>query len=292
MRKLSIIGGGRVGKTLGHLWALERVFEIGDVLTRRSDSAHAAAAFIGAGRPRTDWRQLAAAEVFMIAVPDDAIGECADRLSNHGIVAPGAIAFHVSGSRSSAALRVLRDSGARVASLHPVKSFADPARAIASFSGTYCALEGDADACAVLRSAVARCGGRCFAIDPDQKLVYHAGTVFASNYVVSLCEVAFRCFERAGMTREQASAVALPLLRGTIDNVAGLGAADALTGPIARGDDNLVGEQLRTLLASDAAVGELYARLGRYAVELAVQRAQADRDALALIDAELGRVLE
>lgn len=276
MPQLTVVGAGRVGKALCRLWREQRVFTIGDVLNRRPGSARAAVSFIGAGRPVEDWSKLGAADVLMLSVPDDAIAACVEKLKNSKAVAPGAIVFHCSGSAPSSVLAPLESTGARIASMHPVKSFADPAEAAESFEGTHCALEGDFAACALLEAAIERCGGRAFNIDTAYKLTYHAGTVFASNYLVGLMEVALACFERAGVDRERARSIALPLALGTLGNVGRLGTADALTGPIARGDSALVGEQLRALEEWDEEIGRLYANLGRYALELSARQGSAD----------------
>jgi predicted short-subunit dehydrogenase-like oxidoreductase (DUF2520 family) len=291
MLTLSVIGCGKVGKTLGRVWSDARVFDIGDVLNRRPDSARAATDFIGAGRPVAAWTELGRADVFMLSVPDDAIGPCAQRLAQQKTVAPGAIVFHCSGAKASGLLAELRTVGAEVASLHPVKSFADPRRAAETFPGTVCALEGDSRACAVLDEAIGRAGGRCLRVGADRKLVYHAGTVFVSNYLVSLLEVGVRCFVEAGMTRKQALSIALPLARGTLENVAALDTVDALTGPIARGDSGLVGDQLAALLDRYPDIGELYAMLGHYALELSRRRTSADPAALDKIEQAFARRL-
>src|SRR5690606_13610867 len=129
MPQLAVIGAGRVGKALCRVWRQQSVFTIGDVLNRRAGSARAATSFIGAGRPIDDWAQLRRADVLMLSVPDDAITACVDKLKNSKAVGPGTIVFHCSGSKPSSLLAPLEASGARVASVHPVKSFADPALA-------------------------------------------------------------------------------------------------------------------------------------------------------------------
>lgn len=288
--KLSVIGAGKVGKTLCRLWSHVGVFEIGDVLNRRPEHARIAADFIGAGKPVATWADLGKADLFMIAVPDDAIAACAERLAEAGLVGPGVIAFHCSGSKSSSVLAAAKAAGADVASLHPVKTFADPRRAAETFAGTYCALEGDPRARAVLQEAVERGGGRCFGIDAEQKLIYHAATVFLSNYVVALLEVGLTCFEKAGMTREDAVRIGLPLVRETVENVASLGTLQALTGPIARGDSRLVAEQLRALLDWNPEIGRLYAGLGLRAVEIAKRRRSAEAGLLDAIEDALARL--
>jgi len=290
MLTLSVIGAGRVGRTLCRLWRQNEVFAIGDVRNRSAESTQAAAEFIGAGRPIDDWARLARADLYMLSVPDDAIEDCVERLRAAVVVPRGAIVFHCSGSKSSAVLGPLAEDGARIASMHPVKSFADPGLAVETFDGTECALEGDAEACAVLESAIERCGGHVFRVDAGQKLVYHAATVFASNYVVALMEVALRCFERAGIGRDRALPIALPLVRGTIDNIGCLGTVDALTGPIARGDSALVGAQLRALADWDGHVAALYAFLGSYALDLSRRQGSADSASLERIAERLDAV--
>lgn len=223
----------------------------------------------------------------MLSVPDDAITACVDKLKNSKAVGPGTIVFHCSGSKPSSLLAPLEASGARVASVHPVKSFADPALAAETFAGTQCGIEGDAEACALLAAAIARSGGRAFRIDTAHKLEYHAATVFASNYLVSLIEVALRCFELGGVDRDRGLSIALPLAAGTLDNVGRLGTTAALTGPIARGDAALVAEQLKALSEQDEQIGALYARLGRYALELSARQGGADPAALERISALL-----
>src|SRR5262245_22186703 len=132
-KTLNIIGSGRVGRACARMWAQTRVFEIGDVLTRLLRSAAEAVEFIGAGHAVGDLGEMRAADVWMIATRDDAIATSSTTLAASGKVAPGAIVFHVSGATPSAALRAVAEQGALVASVHPIKTFSDPERAVQSF---------------------------------------------------------------------------------------------------------------------------------------------------------------
>jgi predicted short-subunit dehydrogenase-like oxidoreductase (DUF2520 family) len=60
-----------------------------------------------------------------------------------------------------------------------------------------------------------------------------------------------------------------PLVRGTVDNVMRLGPSQALTGPIARGESGVVELQAKAVAQRDALLGEIYARLGLAAVDIA-----------------------
>ena len=284
MKRLAVIGGGNVGRTLACLWHRHGVFDIDVVKTRSSGTARRAVQFVGAGRPAARWDEVADADVYMIAVPDDAIEECARRLAARGVELRGRTVFHCSGSKSSDVLAAVGRCGADIASVHPVKSFADPRLAAETFNGTYCAIEGDPAAGALLQRAFETIGGHCFAVDSAGKMLYHAGTVFVSNYFVALLEIGIRCFEKAGVRRDEAGRVVRPLVRGTLDNIDALGTIHALTGPVARGDSGLVVEQLQRLAERDMEAAALYASLGSVAVELARDRGAADESRLAEIE--------
>jgi len=142
-------------------------------------------------------------------------------------------------------------------------------------------LEGDPEALPLLRDAFTAIGAQVFPIEGEQKGVYHAGTVFAANYLVALLEVSRRCLERAGVPEEQALAALGPLVRGAVDNVFARGTTLALSGPIARGDDGVVARQIGALAAWDPDIAALYRRLGRVTTELSQRRGIASAEALA-----------
>jgi predicted short-subunit dehydrogenase-like oxidoreductase (DUF2520 family) len=205
-------------------------------------------------------------------------------LCEAGLAGDGVIVFHCSAALPSEVLAPARQQGAAIGSMHPVKSFADPATAAKSFPGTFCALEGDAAACEVLADALHRCGAKTFAVDPAQKTIYHAATVFVCNYFVALMEAGLRCFRQAGIPRETAMEVMRPIVAGTVQNFFGLGPERALTGPIARGERSVVAAECEALGRWDESIQQLYRSLGRVAVELAAAAHSADPQALAAID--------
>jgi predicted short-subunit dehydrogenase-like oxidoreductase (DUF2520 family) len=288
MLRLNAIGCGNVGRTLCRLWHRKGIFEIGRILNRSADSASRACAFIGNGRPASGAAELGRADLYMIAAPDDAIEDCARQLALSAPIDNHTVVFHCSGSKSSRSLAAVQALGARTASIHPLKSFADPEHSVDTFAGTHCALEGDVDACRVLEQALGACGASCFRIESRHKMIYHAANVFASNYLVALLDAAFRCYEQAGVPAPRAMEIVQPLIEGTLQNVSRLGTVQALTGPVARGDAQLVEDQLRELSAWDRDLGTLYTQLGRHAVGLARRRHHAPSPALDRIAERLG----
>jgi predicted short-subunit dehydrogenase-like oxidoreductase (DUF2520 family) len=271
---LNIVGAGHVGRALGRVFAARGVFAVQDVLTRSGPTAQAAVAFIGAGRALDDMAALRPAQAWMLAVSDDRIGELAAALARTCAV-NGAVVFHCSGAKASDELAPLRDAGAFVASVHPVRSFADPDGVAAAFDGTFCGVEGDAPALALLTPAFEAAGARIVPIDAAAKTVYHAASVFASNYLVTVLDAALRAYQAAGIPEPVARELAQPLASETLANVLRLGARRALSGPIARGDSLTVARQQAAVDAWDEATGRLYAALADATWDLA-RRPQCD----------------
>jgi predicted short-subunit dehydrogenase-like oxidoreductase (DUF2520 family) len=262
---LNIVGAGHVGRVLGRLFAARGVFDVQDVLTRSPASAQDAVAFIGAGRAVHEVPALRPARVWMLAVGDDQIEQVCAQLAQAGLLA-GAVVFHCSGAKSSAALRA---DGAATASVHPVRSFADPQAVADAFDGTCCGIEGDGDALALLTPAFEAIGARLVPIDAAAKTVYHAASVFASNYLTTVMDAALRAYQAAGISPDVARALAAPLATETLANILRLGPEAALSGPIARGDMATVARQQQAVTGWDPATGQLYEALAEATVDLA-----------------------
>ena len=284
MATLNIIGAGKLGRTLGRLWTRARVFAVQDVLAAHAESAAAAVEFIGAGTAAPALAAMRAAGAWMLAPPDGSIVACCDALAQSGLLKPGDIVFHCSGALPSGELAAACRCGAKIASVHPLKSFAEPAVAAQTFAGTCCAAEGDAAAVALLRPAFERIGATVTTIDPAGKALYHAASVIVCNYLTALLETGLRCYERAGFARADAQRMMEPLVREGLDQAFKLGTVRALTGPIPRGDHAVIERELDALDAWDPRIAAIYRQLGAVAVELARAQGKAHPDALAAIE--------
>lgn len=257
---MNLVGAGHVGSTLGRLFAATGAFTVQDVLTRSPGSALDAVAFIGAGRACDEMAQMRPARVWMLAVGDDAIAPaCAAVASSQPLA--GSIVFHCSGAKASTELAAARAAGAFVASVHPVRSFADPEAVADAFAGTWCGVEGDPEALAVLEPAFTTIGARLVRIDPAAKTVYHAAAVFASNYLVTVLDAALRAYAAAGVPESVARELARPLASEALANVFRIGPEAALSGPVARGDFATVARQQDAVTRWDPATGRLYEAL-------------------------------
>lgn len=270
MRTLNLIGAGRAGQTLARLWSTHGLLQPRAVVCRSLERARAAVDFIGAGQPLAGLEQLPAADLWLIATPDDQIAMAAEQLASNN--ARGNIAFHLSGSLTAAALAPLRACGMALASTHPIKSFANPALACEQFAGSACGVEGDAVALAQLEPLLQAIGASILHIDPAHKTLYHAGSAIACNFLVTLVEAGVQCLAAAGIPHQAATTALLPLLQGTLDNIGALGTTAALTGPIVRGDSGTVAKHLAAIRADQPDLAELYTCMGRQTLRLAAAR--------------------
>jgi predicted short-subunit dehydrogenase-like oxidoreductase (DUF2520 family) len=269
--ELSIIGAGRTGRTLG-LLARRAGYAIGPVVCRSLAHAREAAAFIGAGRPGTE---PLGAELTLIAAPDGEIPGLVRSLR----IPRGGVAAHTCASLEAGALRPLKPAGA----IHPLRSFADPARAAELFPGTACAIDGDPEAVKRLEEFARAIGGEPLRVRTGRKALYHAGAVFASNYLVAILDAALRLFEEAGVPRGAAAPALAKLAEGTLANVESAGIPAALTGPVERGDVDTVRRHVEALAAGAPELAEAYGALGRRAIEVALAKGTIGR-------AEAGRL--
>lgn len=176
------------------------------------------------------------AGVVLLCVPDAAIAEAAAAIS------PGSLVGHCSGATT---LEVL--SGHRAFSLHPLMTV--PAQGDPTFTGVACAVAGDPIA-AVLAE---RLGMRPINIADEDRAAYHAAAAMASNFLVTLENAAEQLGATAGLSRQDL----LPLVRATVENWARLG-PEALTGPLARGDEATIDKHRQALAERAAELLPLY----------------------------------
>ena len=264
---LSCIGAGRVGKTLCYL--LSKQLRIGQIINPSIASGRKAVDFIGSGEATTI-NALKKADIWLIATPDKDIEWAAKQLLAADVLQPDNIVFHCSGLLPSSILHN-QSEGLNVASVHPIHSFADPQLSIDSFSGTYCAIEGSEKAVDRLTKLFSFLGALPFAINSQHKDLYHAATVMACNYLVSLLHISDQMMHKAGVDEAQTSRPLEPLIRQTMENYLSLGGKQALTGPIARGDVQTVEKHLMALdKQPDSGIWkQLYTALGQATLPLA-----------------------
>lgn len=264
---LNVLGAGKLGTTIAFLLQQQHLVRVAGICNSSLASARNAASFIGVGTPVACIAELPAADITLIATPDDRIESCCQALVQESNLKQGSIVLHCSGALSSDVLSVAQAAHCAIASVHPLMSFASPQTAVERYRGVFCAMEGDVAALACLRPLFEAIGSTTFEISKENKTLYHAGSVFASNYLVALARLAQRCFGLAGIEDGVAKQLLVGLMTGTLANVQGSRCLkNALTGPIQRGDLNTVARHLDALQGSD--LENIYAHLGQLTLEL------------------------
>ncbi|MEO6628974.1 MAG: DUF2520 domain-containing protein [Aquihabitans sp.] len=231
--RVRIIGPGRAGRSLASAlasagWAVAP-------LVGRGDETHTAANGV---------------DLLVVATPDTAIASVAAKVEPD----PRTVVAHLAGSLG---LEVLAPHQ-RVAALHPLVSLPDAeVGATRLATGAWFAVAGDP----IVQRVAADLNGRCFEVADQDRAAYHAAAAIASNHLVALLGQVERIAGAIGVPVE----AYLDLARDTLDNVSAMGAAAALTGPVARGDWDTV---VRHLAALDPSEHDAYLALAAAARRL------------------------
>ena len=261
-----IIGAGKVGHTLA-LLLQQQGWQLAAVVSR---SGRALWADCCGGRMVPCIADLPRADVLIISTPDDAIAAAAQEAAALPWLHGGVLALHLSGAKSAAALDALAARGVRTGSLHPVFAFADVAAAVRTLPGRLCALETpDAAALAGLREVAAALGLRAFEMPSEQKARYHAALSAASNFSVALAAYAQNLLQPLALPEALSRELVVNLMRQSVNNVAAMPPAAALTGPMVRGDEGTVAAHLAALSAAER---EAYSAWARQTLALAAER--------------------
>ncbi|HEU4800569.1 MAG TPA: Rossmann-like and DUF2520 domain-containing protein [Gemmatimonadales bacterium] len=259
------MGAGRMGAGIGV--ALEQAGRDVTLLARTQRAAVGPLAVIA---PEAAWAEpLARADTLIIATPDDAIASVAERLSGFRLQGHSVV-LHLSGLLDHHSLDALSDASAGLGSLHPLMAVPDPLRGPELLRGAWAAVEGSGPAAIERAGELARAVGmEPVQLPPGAKPAYHAAATIASNYTVTLYDMAVRTAIAAGIAPDAASVMYLPLVKGTVANLGNVAPAAALTGAIRRGDAESVRSHLAAL--GDGLEAECYRVLGLATLELAVR---------------------
>jgi len=261
--KIAIVGPGRLGAALA-LALCGAGYRVAEIICHKSPLAKVKtlARKIRARVPAFESARLDA-DLIWLCVPDRAISSVARALAKR-YSWKTKIVFHSSGALASDELNPLRREGAAVASVHPLMTFV--AGTAPSLEGVPFAIEGDARAVAQARKIARRLGAQPFAIRRQDKAIYHAWGAFASPLLIALLATAEEVGRAAGLSPVEAKKKILPIVRQTIANYAALGPAGALSGPLTRGDVEVVTRHIKALKKMPAAL-LTYLSLSRAGVE-------------------------
>ncbi len=178
-------------------------------------------------------------DIIFLTVPDAII---ADVFAQITPVAKNKIIFHCSGALASSSIE--ENMNINLGSFHPLQTFA---RYNTSFKNIYIAIDGNKKVQNLAKSLANMLGAQTIAIPSQDRALYHAAACIASNHLVTLLAVVEQIFTNWSDDKDAAKNIFLPLVQASIKNFSQLESKNALTGPIARGDNITIKKHLAVL---------------------------------------------
>lgn len=263
---VGVVGAGRVGTALGA--ALDRV----------GHRVVAAAAVSERSRERVAERLpgvavaapqdvVAAADLVLLTVPDDALPSLAAGFVGAGVPVAGKLIVHTSGRYGTAVLDPLTRGGALPLALHPVMTFTGRPDDVDRLTGISFGVTAPEPLRPVAEALVLEMGGEPVWITEEHRPLYHAALAGGANHLVTLVVEAMDLLGAAGVA--EPGRMLGPLLGASLDNALRLG-IDGLTGPVARGDAGTVADHVAELARVSPESRRAYVALARLTADRAL----------------------
>ncbi len=243
--KIGFIGAGKVGTSLGKLLS-ENGASISGYFSKSIASATESADFTNSAVFETLEAIVKISDALVLTVPDAAIAGVYQQLCEFSL--ENKILIHCSGAL--AASEVFADAsahGAKGISIHPLFPVSSKFSCWQELKDGFFCLEGEETAVAYFESLLREMGAKTKLISSEDKVRYHAACVFSSNLMCGLIRQGLELMVGCGFTEDEALTALSPLINSNIAHVLNVGPAQALTGPIARGDSETVRKHLAVL---------------------------------------------
>ncbi len=266
---VALIGAGRVGRAVGRA-LVAHGHTITGVTAGSLEGARRAAADLNAPGTTIE-AAVREVDLVVIAVPDDVLAQVVERVGTE--IGVDTTVIHTSG-RSGAA--VLAPCGSRVAAIHPARPIAGETD---SLGGVRFGVTCSDDFWPSAVWLVEQLGGTAVRIAEQDRALYHAALVIASNFVVGLAGDAIDLVK---------SEIVVPLLRAALDNIEAFGPDAALTGPVVRGDAGTIRAHLEAIDASAPELRDAYVANSRRLLARALAAGRIDEVAATAIREALG----
>lgn len=278
--EVGIVGAGRVARALVRALVDAPTGDapprLAGLWARRKGAARAL------GAEPLDFDQVLTCDLVILAVRDDAIGPLSDRAARYELE-PAQVFAHCSGALGVEAFARLRRREPRLAVFHPLRSLTGHGER--PLEGARCVLHGDGEARGTLEGFARAIGVRAIWVPALESSAYHAAAALASNGITALLDVAARMLADASggsLGMPEALELAASAARALDPGGPSPRPEDALTGPVARGEVDVVEEHLAAL-AGDPDLTVLYVAIMRRALDLARRAGLAPERAAAIL---------
>ena len=230
MIKISIIGAGNVAQHLIKIITATPLLDLVQVVVRNQDAVKH---LVDYTKICSDYNTIAPADLYIIAVSDDAISTVALNLPFEN-----RLVVHTSGSAS---LQVLNEKNRRGV-FYPLQTFSK--NKPVNFKVIPIGLEAENDHdYALLQKVAALLSDKVYIIDSNQRKALHVSAVFVCNFVNHMYKIANDICVENSIPFE----ILLPLISETAYKIETLLPADAQTGPAKRGDVDTINAHIQFL---------------------------------------------
>lgn len=224
----------------------------------------------------------------IFAVSDDKIEETAEKISLFNLDFRDKMFIHLSGSKTSESLKVLSNLNAKTASFHVVQTF--PNFQLFPIKNCPCAIETDDDEFyEILKSFARKFELRVFRVSKENKIFYHLSAVIISNLLCSLIRCSRMSFAKSKIDEISFENLYRALALKSFENIFAIGEAEALSGPIERGDIATIKKHLSVLM-QDLDLKRAYTALSLIALDIAKEKNSNDFERLSRYE-EINKIL-
>lgn len=264
--KIGFIGAGKVGFSLGKYFKVNNKNVLG-YFSKNPQSAKSASVF-------TKTRHFAAIEQLVYECDTIFITTSDDEISNiwnviKELPIKNKIICHTSGSLSSEVFLDIKHCGAFGYSVHPMFPISDKYKSHEALKEAFFTIEGSNEKIQEVSNLITSIGNKVKIIKKENKSLYHAASVTASNLYIALMSIGVEYLKNCDFSEEEAIAALYPLCNSNLQNIKNKGLEQALTGPVERGDKATIDGHLKAIPKEDII---LYKHLSSILLQLAKKK--------------------
>lgn len=281
--RIGFVGAGQLAVPLAWSIARSGYAVVGAASRSRASAERLVAGIAGAQVYASGQDLLAACDLAVIAVPDDAIAPVTRSLrweDRHAVI-------HCSGATEVSALSAAAEAGAQTGGFHPLQTFTNAEAAMATLPGCTVGIEADGRLFDALSNMATAIGCHPIRLPPGSRALYHASGSFAASFLVRLVNDALDLWSAFGLSREDAFKALLPLTKGTVAALDANGPIRSLAGPIARADTGTVQRHMEAVSAQAPHLLPTYLDLARRSVAIAEAKGGTSKEKLVALRALL-----
>jgi predicted short-subunit dehydrogenase-like oxidoreductase (DUF2520 family) len=185
-------------------------------------------------------------KIFLLTIPDSEIKATAEKLSHLKINFAKSYFVHFSGVENITGLKSLAKKGSATGSLHLMQTFPD--KRITSLKGVHAAVEtADERAYKLLMKISKDLQLKPFKLNSKDKVFYHLAGVIGSNFLAGNLYNSEELLSLCGIDKKDSFEILKSTIFTTLENTKKYGSANALSGPIDRGDFKTITKHISAL---------------------------------------------